>query len=90
MDELSAQGGCLPQARTEERLEDGGEAVNSRVDGDRLWLHVKHSGERKPGNPEGLGVNRGVSRVAGDAAELTEAIDATGIQRRSCNGGDLW
>jgi hypothetical protein len=35
--EIEAQGGCLPQARTQDRLEDGGEAVKSRVNGGGLW-----------------------------------------------------
>jgi hypothetical protein len=87
--EIGTRGGCLPQARTQERLEDGGEAVKSRVDGGGLRLHGKHSGERGPGNPERLGANRGVSQVAGGAAELTEETGATRAQRRSRNGGGL-
>jgi hypothetical protein len=42
----------------------------------------KYSGERGPGEPEGLRANRGVYRVADGEAELTEATDATGAQRR--------
>jgi hypothetical protein len=82
--------GCLPQAQTQERLEDGGEAVKSRVDGGGLRLHGKHSGECGLGKPEGLGANRGVSRVADGEAELTGATEATWTQRRSQNGGGLW
>jgi hypothetical protein len=36
-------------------------------------LHGEDVGERGSGEPEGLGANRGVSQVAGDKAELTEA-----------------
>jgi hypothetical protein len=42
-----------------------------------LRLCEESSGERGPGEPEGEGVSRGVSRVAGDKAELTEATDMT-------------
>jgi hypothetical protein len=87
--EIEARGGCLPQARTQERLEDDREAVKSQVNGGRLRLHGKHSGEHGSGNTEGLGVNRGVSRVADGEAELTGATDATGTQRWSRNGGGL-
>jgi hypothetical protein len=38
-----------------------------------------------PGKPEGERTNRRVSRAVGDAAELTEATDATGTQRQSRN-----
>jgi hypothetical protein len=38
---------------------DGGEAVKSRVDGDELWLHGKHSGEHGPSKPVGLGRTEG-------------------------------
>jgi hypothetical protein len=88
--EIEARGGCLPQAQTQERLEDGGEAVKSQVDGGGLRLHGKHSGEHGPGKPEGLGANRGVSRVADGEAELTRAMDATQAQRESRNGGGPW
>jgi hypothetical protein len=77
--EIGARGGCLPQARTSERLEDGG----------GLQLHGKHSDEHGPGKPEGLGANRGVSRVADGEAELTWTTDATGTQRRLWNGCGL-
>jgi hypothetical protein len=83
------RGGCLPQAQTQERLGDGGEAVKSQVDGGRLRLLGKLSGERGPGKPEGLGVNRGVSRVVGDAAELTKGTSATRAERRSRNDDGL-
>jgi hypothetical protein len=47
-----------------------------------LRLHWENSGERGPGRPEGLGANRGVSRVADGEAELTEATGATRARRR--------
>jgi hypothetical protein len=83
--EIEARGGCLPQAQTQERLGNDGEAVKSWVDSGGLRLHWKHSGERGPGKPEGLGANRGVSRVADGEAELTRAIDVMGTQWRSRN-----
>jgi hypothetical protein len=51
--EIEVRGGCLPQVRTQERLEDGGEAVEPRVDGGGLRLRKKCSSERGPGKPEG-------------------------------------
>jgi hypothetical protein len=42
-----------------------------------LWLHGENSSERGPGKPEGLGANRGVSRVAHGKAKLTKATGAT-------------
>jgi hypothetical protein len=78
--EIEAHGGCLPQAQTQEHLEDSREAVKSRVDGGGLRLHGKHSGERGPGKPEGLGANRGVSRATDGEAELTEETDTTRAQ----------
>jgi hypothetical protein len=74
-------------------LEDDREALRSRGDGGGLWLHGKHSGERGPGKPEGLGANREVSRVANGEAELTEATNATGTERwsrSSVSGGGTW
>jgi hypothetical protein len=62
-------------------------AVKSSVDGGRLRLHGKHSGEHRLGKPERLGANRGVSRVADGEVELTGATNATGTQRRSQNDG---
>jgi hypothetical protein len=47
-----------------------------------LRLHWESSGERRPGGPEGLGVNRGVSRVTDGEAELTEATGAARARRR--------
>jgi hypothetical protein len=88
--ELSAQGGCLPRVRTQERLEDGGEAVKPRVNGDGLRLRKKCFGERGPNEPERERMNRRVSRAEGDAAELTEGKGAARAQRRSRNGGSLW
>jgi hypothetical protein len=78
--EIGVRGGCLPQARTLEHLEDDREALKSRVDGGGLQMHGKHSSERGSGEPEGLGANQGVSQVAGGAAELTEETDATRAQ----------
>jgi hypothetical protein len=72
--------------RTQERLEDGWEAVKSRVDDSGLQLRKKCSGERGLDEPEGERTNRRVSRVANGEAELTGATDATGTQRRSWNG----
>jgi hypothetical protein len=43
-----------------------------------LRLHRKNSGERGPGELEGLGVNRGVFQVVGNRAELTGATDVAG------------
>jgi hypothetical protein len=50
--------------QTQGRLGDVGDAGKPRVDGGGLRLHEEDSGERGPGEPEGLGANRGVSRVA--------------------------
>jgi hypothetical protein len=47
-----------------------------------LRLHGEDAGERGLGEPEGLWANRGVSRVAGEEAELIEATGATETQRR--------
>jgi hypothetical protein len=88
MDELSAWEGCLPQARTQERLEDGREAGKSRVDGGRLRLRKKCSGERGPDKTERERANRGVSQVADGEAELTEATDGERARRRSPVSGD--
>jgi hypothetical protein len=80
--EIEAKGGCLPQARTQERLEDGREAVKSWFDDDRLHLDGKHSGEHGSGNPEGLGANRGVPEL------LTVRRNSPGQRtRRGLNGG---
>jgi hypothetical protein len=46
-----------------------------------LRLHGEDAGERRPGKPEELGANRGVSRVAGDKLEPIEATDTEGAQR---------
>jgi hypothetical protein len=53
-----------------------------------LRLHRKNSGEHGPGEPEGLGANRGAFQVAGDRAELTGATDAVDVSepRRNCLG----
>jgi hypothetical protein len=73
--------------RTQERLEDGGEAVKPRVDSSGLWLRKKCSSERGPRKSEEERTNRRVSRAAGDAAELIEGTGATRAQRRSWNSG---
>jgi hypothetical protein len=78
--EIEARGGFLPQAQTQERLEDDGEAVKSQVDDGGLRLHGKHYGEHGPGKLEGLGENRRVSRATDGEAELTRATDATRAQ----------
>jgi hypothetical protein len=59
-------------------LSDDRDTGKARVDGCGLRLHREVSGERGPGEPEGLGADRMVSRVADDEAELTEA---TGVAR---------
>jgi hypothetical protein len=89
MDELMAQEGCSPRVRIPERLEDGGGAVEPRVDGDGLRLRKKCSSERGPGKLGRESANRRVSRVAGDAAVLTEATNVTRTQQRSRNGDSL-
>jgi hypothetical protein len=43
-------------------------------------------GERRLGEPKGEGANRGASRVAGDKAECTEAMNTTRARRRPQNG----
>ena len=60
--------------QTQGRLSDAGDAGKPRVDGGGLRLHGDVSDERGPGEPEGLGANQGVSRVADGEAELTEAM----------------
>jgi hypothetical protein len=65
--------------RTQERLEDGEEAVKPRVDGDGLRLRKKCSGERRLGKPEGERTHQRVSRTASDAAELTEEMRGHGL-----------
>jgi hypothetical protein len=58
-------------------LSNGGDAGKPWVDGGGLRLHGVVSGEREPGKAEGLGADRGVSQVADDDTELTEATGAT-------------
>jgi hypothetical protein len=67
--------GCLPQARTQERLEDIREVGKSRVNDGGIRLRTKCSGEHEPGKTERERANRGVSQVADGAAELTKATD---------------
>jgi hypothetical protein len=68
--EIEARGGCLPQARTQERLEDGGEAMKPRVDGGGLRLRKKCSGELRvmrwslPRERARRGLNNGRRTVA--------------------------
>jgi hypothetical protein len=38
-----------------------------------LRLHGADASEHEPGEPKGMGANRGVSRAADEEAELTEA-----------------
>jgi hypothetical protein len=61
-------------------MEDGGEAVKSRVDDIGLRRRKKCSYEHGPDELEGERMNRRVSRAAGDAAELTERTGATRAQ----------
>jgi hypothetical protein len=46
----------------------------------------ERTGERGPRETEWEGANRGMSRVAGDKAKLTEATDTARAQRRPQNG----
>ena len=80
--EIRAWEGCSPRVQTQGRLGDGGDAGNPRVDGGRLRLHGEVSGERELGEPEGLGANRGESRVSNGEAELTEATGAARARQR--------
>jgi hypothetical protein len=50
-----------------------------------LRLHGEYAGEHGPGKQEELGANRGVSRVVGDKAELTETTYTVGARRRPPN-----
>jgi hypothetical protein len=52
----------------------------------KLRLHGENSGERGLGELEVLGANRGVSGADDDEAELTEAVDTAGAERRPQNG----
>jgi hypothetical protein len=71
--------------QTQGRLSDDGDAGKPQVDGGGLWLHGEVSGQRGPGEPEGLGANRGVSRVADGEAELTEAMSEAMARRQPQN-----
>jgi hypothetical protein len=84
--EIEVRGGCLPQAQTQERLGDGGEAVEPRVDGGGLWVRKERSGERGPGKPGREKAHRRASRVADGEAELNEARDGVRALRRVQNG----
>jgi hypothetical protein len=46
----------------------------------------RRTGERGPRETEGEGANRGVSRVAGDKAKLTNATNTARARRRPKNG----
>jgi hypothetical protein len=78
--------GCSPQVRALERLGNDRDAMEPQVDGGGLRLHAEDSSERGLDKPEGLGVNRGVSRATGGVAELIEETGATRAQHRSRNG----
>jgi hypothetical protein len=84
--EIEAQGGCLPQAQTQERLEDDREAGKSQVDGGGLRLCKKCSDERRPVKTERERANRAVSHVADGEAELTEATNKEWARWRAQNG----
>ena len=81
--EIRAWEGCSPRVQTQGRLRDGGNAGKPRVDGGGLRQHGEVSDEHGSGEPEGLGANRGVSRVADGEAELTEAMGAAMARRRT-------
>jgi hypothetical protein len=49
-------------------------------------LPSEEAGDRGPGEPEGLGANQEVSHVAGEGAELTEAMGAIETQQQPQNG----
>jgi hypothetical protein len=75
-----------------ERLENGREAEKSWVDGGGLRLRKKCSGERGLGKTKMKRANRGVSQVADDEAELTEATDggagSTTVAERTTFSGE--
>jgi hypothetical protein len=48
-----------------------------------LRLYGKDSGERGSGEPERLGMNRGVSHATDKEADLTKAVGAAETPRRS-------
>jgi hypothetical protein len=60
--------------------------VEPWVNGDKLWLHKKRSGEHRPGKSERGRANQRASRVADGKAELTAAMDGARARRRSQNG----
>jgi hypothetical protein len=56
-----------------------------------LRLHGENTGERGPGEIEGLGANQRVSRVAGEESKLTEATDTTEARDgHGMDGGPQW
>jgi hypothetical protein len=79
---IRAWEGFSPRVQTQGRLSDGGDTGKPRADGGGLRLNGEVSGERRPGEPEGLGADRGVSQVANDEAELIEATGAARARRR--------
>jgi hypothetical protein len=71
--------------QTPGRLENGGGAMKSRVDGGGALLRKKRSGERGPDKPERGWANQRVSRVADGKAELTVALDGARARQRPQN-----
>jgi hypothetical protein len=76
------RGGCSPREETLESRSNDRDAGTPRVKGGGAPAARENSGEHGPGGPEGLGANRGVSRVADGEAELTEATGAARARRR--------
>jgi hypothetical protein len=60
--------------------------VKPRIDGGGLWLHGEDTDEHGPSKPNGLGMNREVSRVADGEAEHTKATGAARARRWPWNG----
>jgi hypothetical protein len=64
--------------------------VEPRVNGGRLCLRKKRSGERGPGKSERGRANQRAYRVADGEAELTAATDGARARRRSSvSGGEV-
>jgi hypothetical protein len=90
-EKLRAWRSCSPREETLKRLSNGGDAGLPWVDGSGLRLQRENTGERGPGETEGLRANQRVSHVASEEAELTEATDAVDARRQSQNGdGSRW
>jgi hypothetical protein len=79
-------GDCSPREETLEYQGNDGDARIPRVDGGGLRLHGENAGELGPGEIERLEANQKVSRVVGEGAELTEAMDAADARRWPQNG----